>query len=208
MDTKEKLVPVPKQDTTLQYYNQNAKAFSDGTTTVLFFDVQEIFLKHLQNGATILDFGCGAGRDTKYFIDKGYRVDAIDGSRELCKIASDYTGITVQQMRFQELDIENKYDGIWACASILHLKKPTLAEVLQKMLQALKQDGIIYTSFKYGTFCGMRRERYFTDFTEEGFSEFVQGNDRIEIIEMWVTDDVRPGRGNEKWLNVILRKIA
>lgn len=208
MDTKEKNVLVPKQDTTLQYYNQNAKAFSDGTTSVLFSDVQESFLKRLQNGATILDFGCGAGRDTKYFLEKGYHVDAIDGSWELCKIASDYTGIAVKQMMFQELEVENKYDGIWACASILHLKKPALAEVLQKMLRALKPDGIIYTSFKYGTFCGMRRERFFTDFTEESFSEFVQENGKIQIIEMWVKDDVRPGRGNEKWLNVILRKIA
>ena len=96
-------------------------------------EVQDKFLEKLNPDAYILDFGCGAGRDTKYFLSRGYQVDAIDGSEQLCRIASEYTGIKVRQMLFQELDEKEKYDGIWACASILHLPKKQLREVLENM---------------------------------------------------------------------------
>lgn len=111
---------------TLDYYNQNATMFAVGTACVDFRQTQDKFLHNLKAGDTILDFGCGAGRDTKYFLEHGYQVDAIDGSKELCKIASEYTGITVKQMLFQELNETEKYDGIWACSSILHLSKEEL----------------------------------------------------------------------------------
>lgn len=141
---------------TLNYYNENSKAFIDSTRNVDFSIIQNKFLKCLPQGAKILDFGCGSGRDTKYFLDRGYLVDAIDGSVELCRLASEYTGITVRNMLFQELNEKEKYDGIWACASILHLNKQEIQAVLRKMLAALKADGIIYTSFKYGDYEGMR----------------------------------------------------
>ncbi|MDY3796155.1 MAG: class I SAM-dependent methyltransferase, partial [Agathobacter sp.] len=154
----------------------------------------------------ILDFGCGSGRDTKYFLEAGLRVDAIDGSKELCKIASEYTGIEVKRMLFQELDIDSKYDGIWACSSILHLPKNDLKLVLRKINTALKKKGIVYTSFKYGEFEGERNGRYFTDFTIETFKEFIQDIEDLKLDEYWITGDVRPGRGEEKWLNIILQK--
>lgn len=154
----------------------------------------------------ILDFGCGSGRDTKYFISRGYRVDAIDGSIELCKFASEYTGIEVKNMYFQELAEVGKYDGIWACSSILHLPPNELVEVMKKMVLALKKQGIIYTSFKYGTFVGERNGRYFTDMTEEIFADFIKQIETVTVIEQWVTSDVRPKRGDEKWLNLICRK--
>ena len=151
-------------DKTLNYYNENAQSFAFGTVSVKFTEVQDKFLEKLNPDAYILDFGCGAGRDTKYFLSRGYQVDA----EQLCRIASEYTGIKVRQMLFQELDEKEKYDGIWACASILHLPKKQLREVLKNMYAALKSKGWIYTSFKYG--------------------------------------DVRPGRGEEKWLNLLLQK--
>lgn len=157
-------------------------------------------------GADILDFGCGSGRDTKYFLDKGYRVEATDGSGELCRLAGDYTGIHVKQMLFEELDEDDKYHGIWACSSILHLGKSALKDVLTKMSAALKANGVIYTSFKYGVFEGERNGRYFTDFTLELFEQYIQDISELQIEEYWITDDVRPGRSEEKWLNLILRK--
>ena len=104
---------------TLNYYNENAQSFASGTVSVEFTEMQDKFLQKLNPGAYILDFGCGAGRDTKYFLDQGYLVEAIDGSEQLCQIASKHTGIKVRQMLFQELKVNEKYDGIWACASIL-----------------------------------------------------------------------------------------
>lgn len=194
-------------DNTLNYYNTNANSFVSSTLSVDFSQTQDKFLNLLPPIASILDFGCGSGRDTKYFLDAGMQVDATDGSEELCRLASEYTGIPVRQMLFEELDAKAQYDGIWACSSILHLPKDVLKDVLKKMIVALKEQGIIYTSFKYGTFEGERNGRFFTDFTEETFQEFVSDVDGIKIEESWITGDVRPGRGDERWLNLILRKI-
>lgn len=193
-------------DKTLKYYNENAQSFASGTVSVKFTEVQDKFLEKLNPDAYILDFGCGAGRDTKYFLSRGYQIDAIDGSEQLCRIASKYTGIKVRQMLFQELDEKEKYDGIWACASILHLPKKQLREVLENMYAALKSEGWIYTSFKYGKFEGERNGRYFTDFTTDTFKEFIHDMHGFKIEEHWITGDVRPGRGEEKWLNLLLQK--
>lgn len=193
-------------DNTIEYYNQNAEQFVQGTLSVDFTATQERFLSKLSVGTCILDFGCGSGRDTKYFLDKGYQVEATDGSAELCKLASEYTGICVKQMLFEELNECEKYDGIWACSSILHLDKRALKDVLKKMVAALKANGVVYTSFKYGDFEGERNGRYFVDFTQETFGEFIREVPELRIEEYWITGDVRPGRGEEKWLNLILRK--
>lgn len=194
-------------DNTLEYYNQKADEFVQGTLSVDFKQTQDRFLEKLIPEAYILDFGCGSGRDTKYFLGNGYQVDATDGSEELCKIASNYTGISVKQMLFEELDEVEKYDGIWACSSILHLSKMTLIDVLKKMVVALKGNGVVYTSFKYGNFEGERNGRYFTDFTYEKFEKYIQDIPELQIEEYWITSDVRFGRGEEKWLNLILRKL-
>ena len=193
-------------DKTIEYYNQNADMFAQGTRLVDFTVVQERFAKMLPADSRILDFGCGSGRDTKYFLEKGYRVEATDGSSELCKLASAFAGIEVKEMLFQDLDASGKYEGIWACSSILHLSKKELLPVIRKMCDALKDNGVIYTSFKYGDFEGERNGRYFTDFTEDTFDKFMKVIQELTIEEEWITSDVRPGRGEEKWLNLILRK--
>ena len=191
---------------TLEYYNTNAGDFVYETINVNFREIQERFLKYIPPQGRILDFGCGSGRDAKYFHTKGFEVDAVDGSEELCKLAAEYTGINLKRMLFSELDAAAEYDGIWACASILHLSSLELREVLLKMIRALKNGGIIYTSFKYGEYEGMRNGRYFTDFTEMSFKRYIADIDNVEMAELWITDDARPGRGDEKWLNMILQK--
>lgn len=190
----------------LQYYNQHAQEFFDNTKDVKFTEMQDRFLKYLSPGARILDFGCGSGRDTKYFLGKGFRTEAVDGSEELVKIASEYTGIQVRQMLFQDLNEYEAYDGIWACSSILHLTYNGLLDVFGKMSHALVSHGILYTSFKYGTSEGERNGRYFTDMTEDKIKKLLNAVNVFSVEEMWVTSDVRPGRDEEKWLNMILRK--
>ena len=193
-------------DQTIDYYNLNAKNFIENTQNVDMHQAQDRFLRLLDENASILDFGCGSGRDTKYFVNKGCRVTATDGSAELCRRASTFTGIEVKEMMFQELDDMGTYDGIWACSSILHLPKNELFSVIRKMSDALKSTGVIYTSFKYSDFEGVRNGRYFTDFNEDSFKKFIAGIPEITIEDHWITGDVRPGRGNERWLNLILRK--
>ena len=193
-------------DDTLQYYDQHAKAYVDSTRDVEFSQTQERFLQYLEPGARILDFGCGSGRDTKYFRNRGFRVEAVDGSAEFVRIASEYTGINVRRMLFQDLDEVERYDGIWACSSILHLPCAELEVVLGKMARALRRRGIVYTSFKYGTEEGERSGRYFTNMTEAKMAGLLERIPVYDGEEMWVTFDVRPGRGDERWLNMILRK--
>lgn len=199
-------VNIMQSNSTLIYYNHNAEEFYKDTVNVNFITMQKHFLSKLKNGAHILDFGCGSGRDTKYFLEQGYHVEAVDGSVELCRRAAEYTGIEVKNMLFQELAEADKYDGIWACSSILHLPVEELADVMRRMADALKDQGIIYTSFKYGTFAGERNGRFFTDMTEETFADFLGDIKGLAVEEQWTTSDVRPGRGEEKWLNLILRK--
>ena len=151
---------------TINYYNLNAKNFIENTQNADMHIPQNRFHRLLAEHASILDFGCGSGRDTKFFLQKGYDVTATDGSAELCKldrgfetdaadgseelvrIASGYTGIEVRLMYFQDLDEKEAYDGIWACSSILHLPKIEQFPVFQKMCNALKENSVIYTSFK------------------------------------------------------------
>lgn len=116
----------------LAYYNSRAKDFVSGTVDVAFAEIQDIFLDYIPIGGKILDFGCGSGRDTKYFLSKGYKVVATDGSEEICRIASEYTGVPIKQMLFEELDAIEEYDGIWACASILYVEKAQLPDILKK----------------------------------------------------------------------------
>ena len=196
-----------KSSETLSYYNSNTPSFIESTQSVKMTEAWNRFTSKLASGALILDFGCGSGRDTKYFIEKGFAVEAIDGSSELCVAASKFTGITVKQVLFQDWKSEAKYNGIWACSSILHLNKTELKQVIGNIRDSLLPSGIFYTSFKYGNFEGERNGRYFTDLTESSYEELIDEITGFEIVERWITSDVRPGREEEKWLNVILRKI-
>ena len=165
---------------TIDYYNTNAQAFISHTKDVVFNEMQDSFIDELKqrfpNAANplILDFGCGSGRDTKYFLEHDFKVEAMDGSEELCKAASEYTGITVKHQLFQDWKSNSKYNGIWACSSILHLNKTELKLVIGNIRDALLPSGIFYTSFKYGNFEGERNGRYFTDLTESSFAELIR----------------------------------
>lgn len=197
-----------KVDDTLNYYNTKAKDFVSGTIDVAFAEIQDAFLEYISVGGKILDFGCGSGRDTKYFLSKGYDVDATDGSEELCKIAREYAGVQVKQMLFEELDKVEVYDGIWACASILHVEKKQLPDIMKKIAIATKTGGVVYTSFKYGDFEGVRNGRFFTYLTEESFGELLKIVPELVIEKLWISADVRAERGEERWLNIVLRKLA
>lgn len=193
---------------TIEYYNSNAKQYAADTLDANIRVTQDKFCDLIPSHGHILDFGCGSGRDTAYFISRGFIVDAIDGSQSLCEIATVNTGIRVQQMLFTELDESNKYDGIWACSSILHLSSAELYDVFSRMIRAMKSNAYLYTCFKYGVFEGYRGDRYFTDFDEKSFLEFSKDITALTLIESWITNDVRPNRGEEKWLNLILKKTA
>lgn len=195
-------------NTTIAYYDQNAAAFETDTLTADMTFLQDKFISYLPANSFVLDFGCGSGRDTKYFLSKNLKVKAIDGSEKMCEIAHKNTGIEIENVSFLDFDCEeNCFDGIWACASILHLKLAELKIVLKKLEFALKSNGILYASFKYGENERIAGERFFTDMTEKTFLQFLNSfENNYKIIETLVTNDVRENRENEKWLNVFLKK--
>lgn len=138
----------------------------------------------------------------------GYEVVAVDGSQELCKRASEYIGKQVICSTFQEYDPEGVFDGIWACASLLHLCLEDIKVVMKKYAAVLKENGIFYVSFKYGTFSGERNGRFFTDMDENSFDALLRDIPDLEINRQYITEDVRPGREAEKWLNIFLKRKA
>ena len=191
---------------TSNYYNQYAQSFFENTCQVEMESLYAPFLRYLPEQALILDLGCGSGRDTLAFKNKGYQVTAIDYSAELVKKATDMTGINVRHQSFYELNEVAKYDGIWACASLLHCGRDRLAEVMGRILKALKPNGVCYMSFKYGNTDREKDGRSFTDLNEQQAHDLLKQIDQALLLQQWITVDKRPDR-TEEWLNILIRKV-
>lgn len=186
---------------TIGYYDGNAKKFIADTANVEFGALQKAFADMLPEGGRILDLGCGSGRDSLAFFKAGFAVDAVDGSAEMVKAASELTGHKVEHATFADFEPKGGYDGIWACSSLLHVPAAELPAIVAKYAAALKPGGTFYLGFKLGAHDGMRNGRWFTDLDEPAFRDLVAEVPELRIDRIDVTSDVRPDRGNEKWLN-------
>jgi len=194
-------------DSTLKYYNENAAIFFENTKDADMKGIYEPFLKYLPLGAKILDLGCGSGRDTKYFLKKGYDVVAVDGSIEMVKLSTEFTGRQTLHLTFDEIDFHEEFDGVWACASLLHVPRNRMDSIIRKIYLALKKSGVFYSSYKYGDKEEIKNGRFFNSYDELSFSELLKNHPYFALLEMKVTYDVRKERENEKWLNVLLKKL-
>ncbi|EHZ2903244.1 class I SAM-dependent methyltransferase [Vibrio vulnificus] len=187
-----------------QYYTENAQSFFESTVSV---DVQKLydqFLPHLDPNSAILDAGCGSGRDAKHFKALGFRVTAFDANQALVELASRHLEQHVIHAKFDTFRAEpNSFDGIWACASLLHVPDKELGATFLALSQLLRPQGLFYCSFKYGQAAQVRNGRFFTDMDEHKLHATLTTSP-LTIKQTWVTSDVRPGRGSEQWLNAIL----
>lgn len=190
---------------TLNYYNQNATEFFNATFNVDMESLYQAFIQYLPQDALILDLGCGSGRDTLAFKRKGYRVEALDYSKELVALASQQTGQQVRLESFYDFSDQSRFDGIWACASLLHCERNQLPNVMQRIVKALKPNGIGYMSFKYGNQDREKDGRSFTDLNEQQVEDLLSELDGVMLLQQWITLDKRPDR-NEEWLNILLKK--
>lgn len=196
-----------EQYNTIEYYNKNAETYFEQTVEANLQVVYDEFLSRIPAKSYILDFGCGSGRDSKFFIENGYKVKAIDGSIEMCKLASKYINQDVECMKFEELDEENIYDGIWACSSIVHVEKEKLPNILNKMIKALKQNGVIFVSFKKGTGYEIKEGKYYNFLVKEEFEKILGSlNTNVKIIDYRenISNSKRPKAS--EWSNIILQK--
>ncbi|MDH0827526.1 class I SAM-dependent methyltransferase [Acinetobacter johnsonii] len=190
---------------TIDYYNQYADEFTQATLNVDMESLYQPFLAELPEHAHILDVGCGSGRDTLAFRNKGHEVDAIDYSDELVKRANQLTDVQVKLKSFYEIDEYEIYNGVWACASLLHCERDRLAEVVGKLITALRLNGVLYMSFKYGDSDREKDGRQFTDIDETQAKALLEQFDNVQEIQQWITVDQRPER-QEKWLNLLWKK--
>lgn len=195
-----------REERTIDYYNSRALDFQKSINTANMCEACDHFLSYLPKQAYILDLGCGTGRDSLYFKESGHLVLPADASEEMCKIATKNTGVTARLIKFEELDYYAKFDGVWACASLLHSERDKLPEILRKINKALKPKGILYMSFKYGNKSEERNGRFFTDMNEADIPFLCNEKNGFVLIEHYITSDVRQERYNERWLNLIVKK--
>ena len=188
-----------------KYYETNAKCYARETFSADMSEQYQRFLSLLRGQAKILDVGSGSGRDACYFQKHGYQVTALEPSKNLCReIRKVFSGEIVCS-DLQNYQPDQPFDGIWACASLLHLQEKEIMRFFEKMDLYLKDNGIIYFSGKNGISTGRAADgRYFLEFTEQLVEKILAANERMQLEELWYTEDVR-GREGFRWMNVVMR---
>lgn len=196
-------------DGTLAFYEERGREFSDATARLDLHELYEPFLRELPPDAHILDAGCGSGRDTRAFLERGYRVTAMDASPEMAKLATDFTGQSCLLLSFQEMEFSETFDGVWACASLLHVSKSEMIDVMRRLIRALKVDGILYVSMKEGFGERVAEDgRFFSYYTVDSFKQLLATFAALREIAFWQSDDIRSRQHIGPWLNFLLRKIG
>lgn len=191
-----------------RFYDANAASFIAATAEVDMSDLYAPFLSQIPNGGSILDAGSGSGRDALAFQRLGYNVNAFDASPTMVAATAALAGVPVRQATFETFVADTAYDGIWACASLLHVARRDLPDVLHRLADALAPAGVLYASFKYGDAERIHQGRFFDDLDEAALAGIVSRVATLDLARVWITQDRRPGRSDECWLNSLLCRKA
>lgn len=196
-----------QQAQTLEYYERNAESYFKVTRDADLSPLYDRFTKRLPQGARILDAGSGSGRDTLAFLRRGYAVSAFDSSPALCELSTWLTGVRTRVLRFQELEDEEEYDGIWACASLLHVPEAELPDAIARLVHALTLGGVLYMSFKHGAGERISEDgRFFTDMTDSRLRQVLDVLPGVNLEELWITTGEGQFQGQGEWLNALVSK--
>lgn len=188
-----------------EYYEINAKQYAEATFSADMSEQYQRFLPLLKEGATILDIGSGSGRDACYFQKMGYQVTALEPSTHLCEEIQKVFSGTIIHSDIQHYQPEQQFDGIWACASFLHLQEKEILDFFGKINCFLHDHGIIYLSGKNGISTGKANDgRYFLEFTEQLAENILMTNEQVKLEQLWYTKDVT-GRKDFRWMNMIFK---
>lgn len=193
------------------FYEDNAEAFISDTRHVDMSDMQRRFLAALPivegTSARILDAGSGAGRDARAFRRLGYKVEAFDASSAMVEATQEYAGVPTRLMRFEDFTWEHDFEGIWACASLLHVEEANLPGVIERLAAHLTSGGAMYLSFKEGSRERIKDGRRFTDLTVEGLFTLLGRCAGLNEPTVWQSEDGRQNRKSEVWVNALVNKI-
>lgn len=192
---------------TIKYYDENAEAFVRQTVNADLSALYSRFLSELPNHSRLLDAGCGSGRDTRAFRNLGHEVVAIDASEKMVKAAKKIAGEPILHSTFLDYTSNQLFDGIWACASLLHVPWIDLPRTLAHLGSLMIDDGILFASFKKGGGDSFRNGRFFTDMDEDRLRKALIDVPFLKVTSTWETDDARPDR-KDRWLNVLMTKSA
>lgn len=192
---------------TLDFYNQHAKEYFFQTVKADLSATYKKFLPFIKKEGLILDLGCGSGRDSYYFKQNGYQIVAVDGSKELATQASLLLGQPVLNQLFEDIQFNEEFDGVWACASLLHVSAKELPSILIKIRESLKKEGIFYISVKEGEGCAVEDGRFFQYYSPSQFHHLISQCGGLKIETAWSHTELRDEGNKVVWLNVIGRKL-
>lgn len=199
--------PLKEEQRTNDYYEKNAAAYFEMTLRVDMTGIYDRFLGYVPEGGLILDAGSGSGRDTLAFLKRDYEVEAFDASAALCELSTRMTGIPARVLTFQEFERPPRYDGIWACASLLHVPKDELQDAVTRLIGALKPGGALYVSFKHGSGERISEDRrFYLDLDEATLRELFATFSDIELAEIWCSGGEGTQYGKDVWVNAIVLK--
>ena len=189
----------------IDYYNRYAVPYYEETVDASMEEVMKPFVELLSEeseNAEVLDLGCGSGRDTLLLEEYGFYVTPM------CKLAEVNTDKEVLQMTYDEMEFDDVFDGIWACASLIHLTEDEMRKVMKKLVQALKENGVLYFSVHRGDRDGIYHGRYFHDYNRRELQSLMEEYPELEVVDIWTTQDVRSEKSDKLWLNVLARKTG
>lgn len=188
------------------YYKTHAEEFCRRTESVSMDAAYSAFLQLLLRGSHVLDAGCGSGRDAVAFLARGYHVTAVDASPAMVHAARS-RGINARVIAFQRMSYRKDFDGIWACATLLHVPHAEIREVLRRFHRALRSKGVLYASLKEGRGEGIAADgRFFSYFGLDEFADLLTCEGLFKIIATWQSTDPDSTGAVRLWLNFLARK--
>ncbi len=134
---------------TIDFYEKSAPRYTHSFGQAPSRDLDK-FLDRLTPGASILELGCGGGRDAARILERGFDLDATDGVAAMVRKANERFNVNARQMFFEELEATEAYDAIWAHACLLHVARADLPDILARIHRALNPGGRHYASYKLG----------------------------------------------------------
>ena len=195
-----------KHQKTIDHYSKNAQEYFFNTGHIDMSELYEMFLSKLKFGDLILDAGCGTGRDTKHFIQEGYRVVSFDACKEMVDMCNQYSFAYCRHETFESIKYIEEFNGVWACASLIHLSKNDLKSAFRRLYNATKSDGLIYFSLKQDERDHDGKITYFHD--KDKVDNFLRHDLNLQTeIEIWENPS-KKANDTSRWANFLYRKVV